>query len=207
VAFRQVPENVNMLDGLLSAPVPPKAVDNGAKSATAKDKEAKKKPAEKKTQKKSVAKKTTTTKSKSPTSVAGSTEAVPLAAAVSAEEEGWKYIDTAETLVFLFQEKDHYIPYSMEVIWVVPGKGEFFMEESFTGFNGRCAEKFIPLIEDATKRRQRTLKISRSDTTMEGIGRGRTQRFLTLPRPLPGSRTARQFWNRLIKVTASLTSI
>lgn len=50
MAFRQVPENVNMLDGLLSAPVPPKAVDNGAKSATAKDKEAKKKPAEKKTQ-------------------------------------------------------------------------------------------------------------------------------------------------------------
>eukprot|EP00984_Skeletonema_dohrnii_P032787 scaffold27493_cov76-Skeletonema_dohrnii-CCMP3373.AAC.2 len=40
----------------------------------------------------------------------------------------------------------------MEVIWVVPGKGEFFMEESFTGFNGRCAEKFIPLIEDATKK-------------------------------------------------------
>jgi len=118
LAFRQVPENINMLDGLLSAPAPPKAVENGAKSVTAKGKEVNinKKPAEKKTQKKSVAKKMTTTK-KSPTSVATSTETAPLAAAVSAEEEGWKYIDTAETLVFLFQEKDHHIPYSMEVIW------------------------------------------------------------------------------------------
>lgn len=69
------------------------------------------------------------------------------------EDPDWKYIDTVETLVFQFQENDSHIPYTLEVIWVVEGKGEYFIQQSFNSFTGRgVAEQFIPLIQDAAKK-------------------------------------------------------
>mmetsp|Transcript_17561 Transcript_17561/g.24911 ORF Transcript_17561/g.24911 Transcript_17561/m.24911 type:complete len:259 (+) Transcript_17561:120-896(+) len=144
LAFQNVPENVNMLDGLLSAP--PKAVDDGGATATTKGKEAKKQPIKKK----SVAKKKAATPESTP-SVAKAAKAVTPTTAE--EDPGWIYIDTVDTLVFLFKESDGPLPYTLEVVWVVEGKGEYFIQQSFQSFTGRgIAEQFIPLIQDAAKK-------------------------------------------------------
>ena len=140
LAFQMVPENVNMLNGLLSAP--PKTVDDGGAKATTKGKEVKKQPIKKKT----VAKKKAAT-SKSTPSVA-----IAVTPTTAEEDPDWKYIDTVDTLVFLFKENQgSHIPYTLEVIWVVEDK-EYFIQQSFNSFNGRCAEQFIPLIQDTAKK-------------------------------------------------------